>query len=140
MPIFNILYFTEYNEDDIKDNSIIILYDIEEESYYYYGTRNRNDVKKKYIDYKGSYSYYKKDAFTLFLELLMDNVISSITMEFHQIEIKEEDYDSLNYYKLKNELSQYTELFAYDKRNESAYNISKYLDLLVPIYTIEESY
>ena len=133
MVLFNIFYFKEHvqNKSDLDvDNQFIILYDENDENFYYYGTRNREN-QKKYINYSGKYHYTRLNEFIQFIDILIDGFQQVITTELHQIDIQLYEYEYMNFQYLKKKLSSSTELSAYDTKFESHDNMYNYLQSLV---------
>jgi hypothetical protein len=155
MPKFNVLYTLEYdpvsdkiqnpihNPTYLLDCQLIVLYDQAEEKFYYYGTRSYNITKDhrseikvsskddKYIQFAGAYPESKLSTFITFLSLLNDKFTRKITVEMHQIELTDDEYNSkLDYAYLLKKLSRRTEMFAYDKITETEGSIMEKIDML----------
>uniref|UniRef100_A0A6C0HYJ9 Uncharacterized protein n=1 Tax=viral metagenome TaxID=1070528 RepID=A0A6C0HYJ9_9ZZZZ len=133
MPKFNILYLVEKYNDGKTDNRIIILYDSNEEKYYYYGTRNPVSCEKdeddndKYIEYSGKYSEHNIISFLKYSNDLFRNTIDT---ELHSIEIEEDEYDEVTFAKLFKKMNNYTEIFAYENVNETEQSITEKIRLV----------
>jgi hypothetical protein len=137
MGRFNIIHFIEHINsfnNKLTDTQIIILYDEDDGYFYYYGTRNRDDVSdsKNYINYEGKFHYTRLSALVDFISFLVDNFHNRITTEFNQIDISEMHYDMIDYSYLKSKLSSSCELVAYNTQIESYDNIYTYLETLIP--------
>jgi hypothetical protein len=132
MRAFQVLVIKEHVRGDIRqlDNRVAILYDSEEETYYYYGTRN--DVgKNTYNPYGGTYTYNQWKSFSLFLEFVFGKYDEVMTVETHFLDIPENDYKILCWDYFSNHLSGKTLLAAYDLKKVSGESIEQCLDMLV---------
>jgi len=134
MPKYNVLHLIEY-DDNKSDNRLIIVYDSNEDKYYYYGTRSRsigvkNALVDGYIQYSGAYPKCDLDVLISFLKYASDNFDNTFTSEMHYIDISEDEVDDLNFQKLLSKLSRKTELFAYDKLPETRVSILEKLTIL----------
>jgi hypothetical protein len=132
MPAFQVLVIKEHVRGDIRqlDNRVAILYDSEEETYYYYGTRN--DVgNNTYNPYGGTYTYNQWKSFSLFLEFVFGKYEEVMTVETHFLDIPENDYKVLCWDYFSNHLSGKTLLAAYDLKKVSAESIEQCLDMLI---------
>ena len=132
MPKYNVLHLVEY-DDNKTDSRLIIVYDSNEDKFYYYGTRSRSIGVKyalvdNFVQFSGAYSELN-DLVSL-LKYMSDNFQNSFTSEMHFIDISDDELDGLNFEKLLFKLSRKTEIFAYDKLLETEYNINKKLNIL----------
>ena len=134
MPTFKVLFITEFclNNNSTfskeSDHKIAILYDESECNFYYYGTRLRKtDIKKKYIEYSGSYSHDAFQNFHDFLKYLLDGDSSLITNELFEINISKNEYANLSFSKLNAKFCDGALLSAYDRMP----NTGMYLDGLL---------
>jgi hypothetical protein len=130
MPKFNILYLVETNSDEKTDNRIIILYD--GKHYYYYGTRSptlgiKYNSNENYIEYFGKYN---EQTIVAFLKNTNDLFRNRIDTELHFVEIDEYEYDELTFVKLYEKMTDYTEIFAYDKSIETEQSMKEKLEML----------
>ena len=107
MPTFKVLFIKEFDSkitsvsSKESDHRIVILYDKSTCSFYYYGTRSRDiNIKKKFIEYSGSYSYDAFHNFHDFLKYLMDGECALITTELYDIHIGENEYSQLSFSKI----------------------------------------
>jgi hypothetical protein len=139
MGRFNIIHFIEHIDDiddKLTDTNIILLYDEDEGYFYYYGTRNTDyrdsKIFQNYINYEGKFHYTRLYALVDFISFLVDNFRNRITTEFHQINIHNKHYDTIDYSYLKSKLSTSSELVAYYTQIESYDNIYTYLETLIP--------
>jgi hypothetical protein len=134
MPVFQVLVIKEHVHRDSKqlDNRLCILYDADEETYYFYGSRN-NVGEMKYADYSGSYTYAKRKEFRLFLEFILGGKDALLSTELHLFDIPMEEYDSLDWIYFMARLRPKTLLAAYDFNIEAVKYIKKYLNLLVNV-------
>lgn len=132
MNYFQILFLKEHVKGKVSklDHRTFILYDPNEETFYYYGSRN-NDSELKYVDYGGSYAYYQKESLLSMIQFSMGNFEEVITTELHFLNIEEYEFSSLNYTYIINRLSNKTLMSAYDAQNESRDSIREYLDMIV---------
>lgn len=132
MPTFQVLVIKEHVRGDIRklDNRIAILYDSEEETYYYYGTRN-NAGKNIYNPYGGAYTYKQWKSFSLFLKFVFGKYDEVMTIETHFLDIHENDYKDLCWDYFLNHLNEKTILAAYDLKKVSVESIEESLDMLV---------
>jgi hypothetical protein len=132
MPAYQVLVIKEHVRGDIRqlDNRVAILYDSEEETYYYYGTRN-DDGKKIYNPYGGTYTYSQWKSFSLFLDFLFGRYDEVMTVETHFLDIPENDYKILCWDYFSSHLSGKTLLAAYDLKKVSTESIEESLDMLV---------
>ena len=132
MPAFQVLVIKEHVRGEVRqlDNRVAILYDSEEERYFYYGTRN-DDGKNLYYPYGGTYTYSQWKSFSLFLEFLFGKYEEVMTVETHFLDIPENDYKNLCWDYFLKRLSGQTLLAAYDLREVSVESVEKYLDMLV---------
>jgi hypothetical protein len=112
------------------DSHIIVLYDPEEESFFYYGTRQRH-VGDKYVTYSGAYHYTRGNALVNFLKQILNGFQEVITYEFHDVYIQQSEYRTLDFFKLREKISKQTEIAAYDKFKINSKNITEWLDLLL---------
>lgn len=138
MPAFKVLYIKEFDSNTTSvsskesDHNIMILYDESESNFYYYGTRNREtDIKQKFIEYSGSYSY---DAYYNFRDLVMyllDGSYCLITNELYEIHIDKNEYANLSFSKIKNKLFKGALLSAYDLKTNSDEYMDKLLKMLI---------
>lgn len=131
MSLFNILYLSEYTSDNKLDTQLVILYDESDGNFYYYGKRQARYLTDV-VNYSGKFHYSKVNDFVNFITILVDDFISRITTELHQIKISIKDYSKLNVDYLLNKISDKTELAAYDKLYETADNMYNYLQMLIP--------
>jgi hypothetical protein len=132
MPTFQVLVIKEYVRGDVRqmDNKIAILYDAEEERFYYYGTRN-NIGETAYDNYGGTYSYNQWKSFSLFLEFLLGKYEEVVTIETHFLDIPHNHYSILCWDYFFKHLCSKTLLAAYDLKKTSVEDIEKCLDMLV---------
>jgi len=132
MPAFQVFVIKEHVRGDIRqiDNRIVILYDNEEERYYFYGTRN-NFGQNTYLPYGGTYDYSQWKGFSLFLEFLLGKYEEVLTTETHFLEIPEKDYKILDWDYFFTHLNNKTLLAAYDMKMASVEHIENCLDMLV---------
>ena len=132
MSLFQVLVIKEHVRGDIRelDNRIAILYDTEEERYYYYGTRNDNG-RKEYNPYGGTYDYSQWKSFSLFLEFLFGKYEEVMTVESHFLDIPEKDYNILSWEYFTKKLDGKTLVAAYDLKKASVEVIDNCLDMLV---------
>jgi hypothetical protein len=132
MPAFQVLVIKEYVRGDVRqmDNKIAILYDAEEERFYYYGTRN-NIGETSYDNYGGTYSYNQWKSFSLFLEFLLGKYEEVVTIETHFLDIPNNHYSILCWDYFFKHLCSKTLLAAYDLKKTSVEDIEKCLDMLV---------
>ena len=132
MPAFQVLVIKEHVRGDIRelDNRIAILYDSEEEKYYFYGTRN-HPGQNKYTPYGGTYSYSQWKSFSLFLEFVLGKYEEVLTVETHFLDIHENEYKNLSWDFLSNRLCNNTLLAAYDLKMASVETMENYLDMLI---------
>jgi hypothetical protein len=132
MPVFQVLVIKEHVRGDIRqlDNRIVILYDTEEERYYYYGTRN-NEGEKVYNNYGGTYNYSQWKSFSLFLEFLFGKYEEVMTVEMHFLDISETDYKILCWDYFCRRLGSSTLLAAYDLKKASVESVENHLNMLV---------
>ena len=137
MPRFNVLYTVELDDKDKNktDTRLIILYDANEETYYYYGTRSRTLgfsllEQDKYIEFSGAYPESKVVSFISFFKYLNDFFKGKFNIELHNIEISEMEYDILTFEKIFNKFSRFTELFAYDDASDTEGSFLEKLDML----------
>jgi hypothetical protein len=134
MPKFNVLYLVEYDTRDMNDtdNRIVILYDDYEETFFYYGTRQReNDNsqnKENYINYSGFCKAWDVTTLLEFLRLLLNDMKSFITSESHVIELDDSEYADLDFTKLREKLTTYNCLYAYDKQIETVRSLKQKID------------
>jgi hypothetical protein len=135
MPKYNVLHVVEYESDNINksDSRLIIVYDTNEDKYYYYGTRSRSIGVKyalvdNYVQFSGAYSQLK-DLVSL-LKFMSDNFKNRFTSEMHFIDISDDELDDLNFEKLLFKLSRKSEIFAYDKLVETPDSIVEKLNIL----------
>lgn len=131
MSLFNILYLSEYTSDNKLDTKLVILYDESDGNFYYYGKRQASHSRIA-VNYSGKFHYSKVNDFVNFISILVDDFISRITTELHQIKIYIKEYSKLNVDYLLNKISDNTELAAYDKLYETADNMYNYLQMLIP--------
>jgi hypothetical protein len=131
MPSFQVLHIIEHVSQDVEriDNRLLILYDVEEEGYYYYGTRN-DSKQSSYNDYKGFYPSSKLNSFINFLQYILGNFEEVLTTELHIVNIYSDEYDNLNYNKISEKCNKRTLLSAYDMNMESKYTIDHYVSML----------
>jgi len=132
MQYFQILFLKEHIKGKVSklDHRTFVLYDPNEETFYYYGSRN-DDGYLKYVDYGGSYSYRQKESLLSMIQYNMGNFEEVITTELHFLNIEEYEYSSLNYTYIIDRLSNKTLMAAYDRQNENRDSIRAYLDILV---------
>ena len=132
MPTFQVLVIKEHVRGDIRqlDNRIAILYDSEEETYYYYGTRN-DDGKNIYNPYGGTYTYSQWKSFSLFLDFLFGRYDEVMTVESHFLDIPKKDYDILCWDYFTKKMDGKTLVAAYDLKKTSIEIIDDCLDMLV---------
>jgi hypothetical protein len=138
MPVFNVLYLIEHDEDDSKiiDNQTIILYDesASDNGFYCYGTRrykNETDVSNpKFINYHVVYPLKRLWLLTNFLSLVNNKFMSKMTVEMHQIELSCDEYEGLDFDSLYEKMTRYTELCAYDRVQENKFSIRDKLKML----------
>jgi hypothetical protein len=136
MPRFNILYLTEiYYDNNKTDSRMLILYDIVNSKYYYYGTRSRSIGDESleddfFIEFSGTYHEAKVKTLVCFLKYLTSFFVNKFNIEMHNIELCEDEYDELTFSKVFGKLSKYTELFAYDDLQETEESILEKLDML----------
>jgi hypothetical protein len=138
MPVFNVLYLIEHDEDNIKiiDNQTIILYDESESDngFYCYGTRrykNETDVSNpKFINYYMVYPAKRLWLLTNFLSLVNNKFLSKMTVEMHQIELSCDEYAGLDFDSLYEKMSRFTELCAYDRVQENKFSIRDKLKMI----------
>jgi hypothetical protein len=138
MTRLNLLYITEHNPNDDKttDNRIIIVYDNSEleHGYYCYGTRrkakNSNSEDQKYNDYKLFFGSNQINKLIDMVSFLNNNFHNKVTIEMHQIDLYEEEYEYLDFENIFWKLSHNTELYAYDKITESRETIKRQLRIL----------
>ena len=132
MPSFQVLVIKEHIRGDIRqlDNRIAILYDCEDERFYFYGTRN-NPGQNKYTPYGGTYTYSQWKSFSLFLEFVLGKYEEVLTVETHFLDIHENDYKNLSWDFLSNRLNNNTLLAAYDLKMASLETMENFLDMLV---------
>lgn len=143
MPRYNLLYTVEVDTTDNKtDCRLIVLYDTTEETYYYYGTRSRTIGRvplstkyiefsgDKYIEFSGAYPETKLVTFCSFFKYLNNMFDCKMNIELHNIELLENEYETLTFTKLLGKLSRYTELFAYDNIRQTEGSILEKLDML----------
>lgn len=132
MKYFQILFLKEHIKGKVSklDHRMFILYDSNEETFYYYGSRN-NDGELKYVDYGGSYAYYHKESLLSMIEYSMGHFEEVITSELHFLNIEEYEFSSLNYTYIIDRLNNRTLMSAYDGQNESKDSIRSYLNMLV---------
>jgi hypothetical protein len=132
MPAFQVLVIKEHVRGDIRqiDNRVAILYDTEEERYYYYGTRN-DDGKKHYNAYNGTYEYSQWKSFSSFLDFLFGRYDEVMTIESHFFNIPEKDYDILSWDYFNKYLDSRTLVAAYDLKKVSIEVVENCLDMLV---------
>lgn len=132
MPKYNVLHLVEYDNDK-SDSRLIIVYDSNEDKYYYYGTRSRSIGVKyalvdNYVQFSGAYN--ELNDLVLLLKFMSDNFENRFTSEMHFIDISDDELNDLNFEKLLFKLSRKTELFAYDKLVESQDSIVDKLNVL----------
>jgi hypothetical protein len=132
MPIFHVLLLKEHVNGEVErlDNKIFILYDTEEETFYYYGTRNDKE-NNKYVNYTGSYSYHQKKGFVSFLQYVMGNFEEVITSELHYLKIESYEYPDLDFEYIMNKTRTKTLMSAYDLQTETRKSIKRYVNMLV---------
>ena len=136
MPSHNILYLVEHDKTRTKntDNLLIILYDESVEKYYCYGTRRRlnsTEINNElFDDYQLAFSVDKMDLLLKWISLLNNEFRDVYTVEMHQISLDEDDYETLDFTSLKNRITKFTELYAYDKVIETEGSILEKLDVL----------
>jgi len=163
VPTYYVLYTIEYNNKNKTDCRMITLYDPEEEVFYYYGTRSRTvgritqpktgskyafnfeeqvieqfDVEQerddKYVQFSGVYPENKLDSYMEFYKLLNGKFEEKMTVEMHQIELHEHEYENVfNFAYMFAKLTRKTELYAYDNSTETAGSIMEKLDSLTSI-------
>ena len=129
---FKVLYLKEHveNEPEKVDTKILILYDEQEETFYYYSTRQRR-FGDKYIVYNGMYHYTRFNSFLNFLKVVLNQYIDFLTVELHDVVIYEHEYDTLDFYSLAAKMNRSTEIVAYDKILLNENKMMKYVDMLI---------
>ena len=132
MNKFLVLHIQEHVYEDIKriDNRLCILYDLTEETFFYYGSRN-NKYQEKYVDFNGYYKSHRKNSLLNFMKFIFGNYEEVFTTELHILDIQESEYSDLNYSYLLDKMSYKTVVSAYDKRRETHDSFSEYLDFLI---------
>jgi hypothetical protein len=132
MPAFQVLVIKEHIRGEIRqlDNRIAILYDSEDDKYYFYGTRN-HPGQNTYTPYGGTYSYSQWKSFSLFLEFVLGKYEEVLTIETHFLDIREKDYDVLCWDYFANNLTNRSLLAAYDMKMVSVETMENYLDMLI---------
>lgn len=133
MPAFQVLVIKEHVRGDVRqmDNRLAILYDTEEERYYYYGTRN-NEGQNIYKNYGGTYDYSQWKSFSLFLEFLFGKYEEVMTIEIHVLDIPDTDYKELCWdYFSRRLVGSFNLLAAYDLKKTTVEAIENHLDILV---------
>jgi len=138
MPVFNVLYLIEHEDDSLTstDNRTIVLYDESEtdNGFYCYGSRKyRNNTEicnPKFINYHMVYPAKRLWLLTDFLSLVNDKFESKMTVEMHQIELSCDEYAGLDFDSLYDKLSRFTEICAYDKIQENHFSIHDKLKML----------
>lgn len=131
MPCFKVLHIIELNEDNKKDMQMYILWDIEEQKFFYYGTRNNDSDLIQYNEYSGNYDNYQINNFVSFLDYIMDPK-SDKTTELYDIFIDENEYNELSYFDIKQKCKNLNLLSAYDKVSKLVKNkLLKTLQMLV---------
>uniref|UniRef100_A0A6C0I1Z6 Uncharacterized protein n=1 Tax=viral metagenome TaxID=1070528 RepID=A0A6C0I1Z6_9ZZZZ len=131
MPCFKVLHIIELNEDNKKDMQMYILWDIEEQKFFYYGTRNNECDLIQYNEYSGNYDNYQINNFVSFLDYIMDPK-SDKTTELYDIFIDENEYNELSYFDIKQKCKNLNLLSAYDKVSKLVKNkLLKTIQMLV---------
>jgi carbonic anhydrase len=130
MPKFNVLYLVEKTDDTKTDNRIIILYDVNDEHYYYYGTRNAENNTDTYAQYSGKYNDFSLQTLVKFLKYTNDLFRNRIDIELHFVDIYEDEYDELTFLKLYEKINNFNEIFAYDNSLENEESITEKLEIL----------
>jgi hypothetical protein len=138
MTRVNVLYIIEHNplNNNTTDNRIIIVYDNSEleHGYYCYGTRrkakNSNSEDQKYNDYKLFFESNQINKLVDMVSLLNNNFHNKVTIEMHQVDLYEEEYEYTDFENIFWKLSHNTELYAYDKITETKQTIKMQLQLL----------
>lgn len=129
--IFQALYLKEHvsQEVDKVDTQMIIIYDHIEETFFYYGTRQRTK-KDNYVTYNGLYHYTRMSAFLKYLDCVFNSFVEVVSFELHAISINEDEYSTLNFYNLFSKMnSRNTEVVAYDKISDI--KINNLIDMLI---------
>jgi len=122
---FRVLLLQELQDIANIDNQVIILYDEDEGSFFYYGLRKQTNIK-----YKGAYHYSRISNLVDFIKYTFDNFSQVVTHELHSIDISSCEYNSLNVSKLLKKISKSTELVAYDSDKltyDELYNILNFM-------------
>ena len=132
MREFQVLLIKEHIHNEVHklDHRICILYDHQEGTFYYYGSRN-NNTQNMYADYSGFYSYEQKSSLVDFLAFLMAEFEEVLTTELHFVGISQHEYTGLSYNKLLSKMGKQTLLAAYDGNKECRQSVSEYLNMLV---------
>jgi hypothetical protein len=121
-------------DENKTDSRIIILYDESVEFYFCYGTRRReiNDGPNnhRYIDFQIAFSAERMTDLLHWLSLMNNEFNNKFTLEMHQITLDDYMYDDLDFTQLKESMSKYTELFAYDKIELTEGSLLEKLDIL----------
>jgi hypothetical protein len=131
MPEFKVFHMIEHVKDEIHrtDNRVLVLYDEEDCTYYYYGTRNTQE-STKYVNYKGNYHVNRTHDFISFLTYIFGTFSEVLTTELYSVNIEEHEYAGLTYKKLKNKLCKENLITAYDTKNESSKSVEIYIKML----------
>ena len=118
---FNVLHFSS----TIKHNNMIVLFDLEEEKFFYYGS-NLNDVGYK-VNYSGWYHHTQILALYNFVRTMFP-VIDMV--ELYNLDIDDKVYNRLSYHFIKKMMTD-------SKRFWSSYDIHIdiyfYFGMLAPI-------
>jgi hypothetical protein len=137
---FKTLILKEQLPDGTTDSRFIIIYDVNEENIFYYGTRNVS-ATDKYKDFNGFYNYKKIDVFVSFLVKSLGDINKTdvklelnnkITYELHDIPILKTEYDSLSFSYLYDKVLRSTELFAYDESRLTRLGLYDLVSMLIP--------
>lgn len=92
------------------DSSIIIIYDANEEKFYLYGDR----AGYGYVPYSFVYHYTELDSLIYFIDLVMNEKMSSFTFEYNHLYIPNEDLDYVDYDYLRSKINRNNEIIAYE--------------------------
>lgn len=135
MPDFKVLLIKEHIDESKNnfDHNIIIIYDSNEDTYYYYGSRNSSFEKNKYKDYNGTFHNTQFSYFMKYLNYLLGKKeeLYTLTTELHQLYIKEDEYDYLNFVYLNDQLNNKNTLSAYDYDSVSVTDLEDMLLMIV---------
>jgi hypothetical protein len=117
-------------DPDRIDSQVIILYDAEVETFFYYGTRKSSDTDA-FVIYNGEFHYERLNALSNLLYYSFNTFEEVVTHELHNIEINNDEYFDLDFNSLKKKISIKTEIAAYDRVVINKKIIIDMLDMLI---------